>query len=290
MLHTNRKYFQCGRYIFPIQEGCRPLVMGILNITPDSFFDGGTSSSLDFALHRAEQMILDGVDIIDIGGESSKPGILPISLKQELKRVLPVLSKLRYCGKPLSIDTHKPQVMYEALSRDVDMINDINGFRTRGAIEIIKNNNHIGLCIMHMHGNPRTMQKQPIYTDIVKEISNFLQIRIKILELAGIKRNQICIDPGFGFGKTVEQNFVLFKNISQLIKDLKVPMLVGLSRKSMIGAITHKPVYKRLGGSLGAAIAAAAKGVMIIRVHDVAETVDALNVWHASQTNLIAIQ
>lgn len=281
-----QQYLQCGRYCLSIQNKRRPLIMGILNVTPDSFSDGGNYVSLKCALSRAEKMIIDGVDIIDIGGESSKPGISPLSLKEELKRIKPVLYALRNCGKPLSIDTYKPQVMYEALITNVDMINDINGFRAPGAIEIIKNSN-VGLCIMHMIGSPKTMQEKPIYNNILKEISQFLWTRIKALKMAGIQHNRLCVDPGFGFGKTVEHNFIILKNIHKLVKDLKTPMLVGLSRKTMIGDVTGKSVDKRLAGSISAALIAAAQGAMIIRVHDVAETIDALNVWQVVRTNLI---
>lgn len=281
-----QQYLQCGRYRLSIQKGHRPLVMGILNITPNSFSDGGNYFSLKFAISRAEKMITEGVDIIDIGGESSKPGISPLSLKEELKRIKPILHALRNCGKPLSIDTYKPQIMYEALIADVDMINDINGFRTPGAIEVIKNSN-VGLCIMHMKGHPKTMQEKPMYTNIIQEISQFLLARIEALKTAGIQYNQLCIDPGFGFGKTIEHNFILLQNLHKLVQDLRIPMLVGISRKSMIGTVTGKPINQRLAGSLSAALIAAAQGAMIIRAHDIAETVDALSVWQIVRTNLI---
>jgi len=254
--------------------------MGILNITPDSFSDGGSYHALEFALSRAEQMIADGVDIIDIGGESTRPGIPPVSLEDELKRVMPVIYALRDCGKPLSIDTYKPAVMREALIADVDMINDINGFRAPGAIDVVKDS-AAGLCIMHMQGEPQTMQQQPVYGDVVQEVIGFLQERVMALEAAGVEHDRLCIDPGFGFGKSVEHNYALLKNTRKLMQTLDLPLLAGMSRKSMIGAITGKPLDQRLAGSIGAALAAAAQGAMILRVHDVAETVDALNVWHA---------
>ena len=256
------------------------MVMGILNVTPDSFSDGGSYSSLEFALSHAEQMIADGVDMIDIGGESTRPGIAPVSLEQELQRVMPVIYALRDCGKPLSIDTYKPEVMREALIAEVDMINDINGFRAPGAVDVVKDS-AAGLCIMHMQGEPQTMQQQPAYADVVDEVSNFLQQRVQVLAAAGVQRQRMCIDPGFGFGKSVEHNFSLLQHTPRLIRELGLPLLAGMSRKTMIGAVTGKPLEQRLAGSIGAALAAAAQGAMIVRVHDVAETVDALNVWYA---------
>jgi len=284
----NQAYLQCGRYRLPIRAGAKPLVMGILNVTPDSFSDGGSYSALEFALSHAEQMIADGVDIIDIGGESTRPGIAPVSLQEELERVMPVIYALRDCGKPLSIDTYKPEVMREALIGEVDMINDINGLRAAGAIEAVKDS-AAGLCIMHMQGQPQTMQQQPVYEDVVDEVSDFLRQRVKLLEEAGIKRNRMCIDPGFGFGKSIEHNFMLLNQTPRLIRELGLPLLAGMSRKSMIGALTGKPLERRLAGSIGAALAAATQGAMILRVHDVAETVDALNVWHAGITGSIKI-
>ena len=231
-------------------------------------------------------MISEGVDIIDIGGESTRPGMAPLPLEEELKRVMPVIYALRDCGKPLSIDTYKPQVMRQALLADVDMINDINGFRAPGAIEAVKDST-AGLCIMHMQGEPQTMQQEPHYVDVVSEVSTFLRERVDALEAVGIERHRLCIDPGFGFGKTLAHNIALLKHTRTLIQTLDLPLLAGLSRKSMIGAITGKPLDQRLAGSLGGALAAAAQGAMIIRVHDVAETVDALDVWQAGMPNIV---
>lgn len=276
----SQHFLQCGRYRLPVAPGRRPLVMGILNVTPDSFSDGGSYSALEFALSHAEQMIADGVDIIDIGGESTRPGIPPVPLDEELRRVMPVIYALRDCGKPLSIDTYKPEVMREALIAEVDMINDIYGFRAPGAIDAVKDS-AAGLCIMHMQGDPQTMQQQPSYGDVVQEVVAFLQERVLALRAAGVEHDRLCIDPGFGFGKSVEHNYDLLRNTRRMIETLDLPLLAGMSRKSMIGAITGKPLDQRLAGSLGAALAAAAQGAMIIRVHDVAETVDALNVWQA---------
>jgi dihydropteroate synthase len=275
-------FLKCGRFRLPMAQGRRPLVMGILNVTPDSFSDGGRHAQLEFALSHAEQMIADGVDIIDIGGESTRPGIAPLSLEQELERVMPIIYALRDCGKPLSIDTYKPAVMREALLAEVDMINDINGFRAEGAIDAVRDS-EAGLCVMHMQGQPQTMQQEPDYDDVVREVGDFLQQQVLQMCDEGIARERICIDPGFGFGKTLAHNLALLQHTRQLIDRLGLPLLAGMSRKSMIGAVTGKPLDKRMAGSVGAALAAAQQGAMIIRVHDVAETVDALTMWQAGR-------
>ncbi|MGB9989299.1 dihydropteroate synthase [Pseudoduganella rhizocola] len=267
-----------GRFNFPAQ---RALVMGILNVTPDSFSDGGQFASLDYAISHAEQMIRDGVDIIDVGGESTRPGAPPVPLEDELHRVMPVLYALRDCGKAISVDTYKPQLMREAVLAGVDMINDINGFRAEGAIEAVRDSD-CALCIMHMLDQPATMQQKPEYGDVVREVTDFLRGRIEAMTAAGIDRGRLWIDPGFGFGKTVEHNYALLKAGRQMVAELGVPLLAGLSRKSMIGAVTGKPVEQRLAGSIGGALAAVAHGAQIVRVHDVAETVDALKVWQAA--------
>ncbi len=275
-----RHYLQFGRFGFNL-SGTQALVMGILNITPDSFSDAGQYQHLEFALSRAEQMMLDGADIIDIGGESSRPGAPPLPLHDELQRVMPVLYALRDCGKPLSVDTYKPQVMREAILAGADMINDINGFRAPGAIEAVRDSD-CALCIMHMQSVPQTMQDQPQYEDVVGEVIAFLQERVETMTAAGIDRERLCIDPGFGFGKTVEQNYALLRATRRLRSELGLPVLAGLSRKSMVGAVTGRPVEQRLAGSLAGALAAVAQGAEIVRVHDVAETVDALKVWRAA--------
>jgi dihydropteroate synthase len=281
-------FLQCGRYRLPMTAfsagSGRPLVMGILNVTPDSFSDGGHFHSLDLALSHAEQMIAEGVDIIDIGGESSRPGVAPVPLDEELRRVMPLLYALRDCGKPLSIDTYKPEVMREAIRAGVDMVNDIKGFREPGAVEAVAEAD-CALCVMHMQGEPQNMQSDPRYGDAVQEVMAFLKERIAILEQAGVARNRLCIDPGFGFGKTLEHNLALLRNIGAVQAALGLPLLAGLSRKSMLGSLTGKPVEGRLAGSLAAALAAAAQGARILRVHDVAETVDALEVWQAVTNN-----
>jgi dihydropteroate synthase len=253
----------------------------VLNVTPDSFSDGGRFASLEFGMSRAEEMIAEGVDLIDIGGESSRPGAPALELGEELRRVMPVLYALRDLGKPLSIDTYKPEVMREAIIAGVDMINDINGFRAPGALEAVLASD-CGLCVMHMQGTPGSMQVRPEYLDVVREVTDFLRERVDAMLAFGIERERICIDPGFGFGKTVEHNYALLRNIGTMQRELGLPVLAGVSRKSMIGAVTGKPLEQRLAGSLAGALAAVAQGARIVRVHDVNETVDALKVWQAA--------
>jgi dihydropteroate synthase len=220
------------------------------------------------------------VDIIDIGGESTRPGIPALPLEEELKRVMPVIYALRDCGKPLSVDTYKPEVMREAIAAGVDMINDINGFRAEGALSAVKEA-ECALCIMHMQNDPQTKQVAPHYPNVTTEVTDFLRERVAAMEQEGIERSRLCIDPGFGFGKTLEHNVALLKNIGQISAGLDLPLLAGLSRKSMLGAITGKPVERRMAASIAAALAATAHGAHIVRVHDVAETVDALKIWQA---------
>lgn len=275
------KYFQCGRFRYPLSGAqSRTLVMGVLNITPDSFSDGGKYLHLESAIARAEQMIEDGVDIIDIGGESSRPGSAPLALDEELGRVMPVIYALRDCGKPLSIDTYKPQVMREALLAGVDMINDIQGFRSPDAIAAVQNAD-AALCAMHMQNTPTDMQISPEYADVNQEVKVFLRERLAAFEQAGIEAERICLDPGFGFGKTLEHNVAMFRHLPELQQELGLPVLVGVSRKSMIGGLTGRAAPERLAGSVAAALVAKQMGANIIRVHDVAETVDAYKVWDA---------
>ncbi|HJV76492.1 MAG TPA: dihydropteroate synthase [Noviherbaspirillum sp.] len=276
-------YLQCGRYRLPLNNA-RPLVMGILNVTPDSFSDGGQFHALDLALSHAEQMIAEGVDIIDIGGESTRPGIPPVTLEEELRRVMPILYALRDCGKPISIDTYKPEVMREAIVAGVDMVNDINAFRAPDALDILKDS-ECALCIMHMQKDPLTMQQAPHYDDVTAEVTVFLQERVKAAQENGIDRTRLCVDPGFGFGKTVEHNLGLLKHLDKIRSDVGLPVLAGLSRKSLIGTITGKPVEQRTAGSVAAALVAVSHGARIVRVHDVAETVDAIKVWQAVESS-----
>jgi dihydropteroate synthase len=278
-LNKMNEYFQCGRYRFALSGAdSRPLVMGILNVTPDSFSDGGRYAQLDFAVSHAEQMIADGVDIIDIGGESSRPGSRALSLQEELERVMPVIYALRDCGKPLSIDTYKPQMMREALLAGADMINDIQGFSSAEALQAVADSD-CGLCVMHMQNQPDNMQKNPGYHDVQAEVAHFLRQRMQDLIDTGVSARRITVDPGFGFGKTLEHNIALAKHIGALRDELRVPVLAGLSRKTMIGQLTGKPLEQRMSGSIGGALAAIRNGARIVRVHDVAETVDAVRVW-----------
>ena len=275
-------YLQCGRFRLTIDgPGFRPLVMGVLNLTPDSFSDGGRFASLDAAITQAEHMIEAGVDIIDIGGESTRPGSDPVSVDEELRRVMPAIFALRDCGKPLSIDTRRTEVMREAVATGVDMVNDISGFRAEGGLSLLRDSD-CALCIMHMQGEPQTMQQDPHYSDVVAEVSDFLAAQAQAALDAGISRRQLCVDPGFGFGKTLEHNLRLLARLGQMQKSLGLPVLTGLSRKGMIGTLTGKPVGERMAGSVAAALFAVEQGARIVRVHDVPETVDALRVWQAA--------
>ena len=277
------KYFQCGRYRFGLDgEDARPLVMGILNVTPDSFSDGGRYASVPAAISRAEAMIREGVDIIDIGAESSRPGAAAVSLHEELDRIMPVIEALKGCGKPLSVDTYKPDVMAEALASGADIINDICGFSSEESLRAVAAYD-CGLCVMHMQGEPGTMQNNPHYDDVVVEVSDFLVRQVTRLASVGVVSNRICVDPGFGFGKTLDDNLTLLKNLDVVCKRLDLPVLAGLSRKSVVGALTGKPVGERLAGNLAIALSAVSYGASIVRVHEVGETVDALKVWLATQ-------
>ena len=277
-------YFQCGRYRFARDR--RPLVMGILNVTPDSFSDGGQHASRDAALRHAEQMIAEGVDIIDIGGESSRPGSASLPLEQELARVLPIVEALRDCGKPLSIDTYKPETMRAALAAGADLINDIWGLRMPGALEAVAaaqagQGVQPGLCVMHMQRDPQTMQEAPHYDDVVGEVRDFLRQRVDALRAAGVDDSRIVLDPGFGFGKTADHNLRLLGELPQLAVD-GLPLLAGLSRKSTLGAILGgRPPQQRVAASIAAAVCAAERGAYIVRVHDVQASVDAIKTWWA---------
>ena len=273
------KFLQCGRFRLPVSgPHARPLVMGILNATPDSFSDGSDPHELNFLLDRADAMINAGVDIIDIGGESTRPGAQPVALELELSRVMPLIYALQDCGIPLSLDTYKPEVMREAQIAGVDMINDVHGFRAKGAVETVAQGD-CALCIMHMQNTPQTMQQRPEYDDVILEVSDFFSERITTLMQQQIAKNRILLDVGFGFGKSLSHNLTLLKHQKLFSERFSLPVLAGLSRKSMLGAITGKPVELRVAASIGAAITAVAHGAHIVRVHDVAETIDALKVW-----------
>ena len=272
-------FFQCGRYRFDLQDG-GPLVMGILNITPDSFSDGGKYFPLSSALKHADEMIAAGVDIIDIGAESSRPSSDVVPLQEELDRVLPVVEALKDCGKPLSIDTYKPETMKAVLAMEADMINDIYGFQSDASKQAVLGS-ACGLCVMHMQGDPKTMQQHPSYGHVVQDVTQFLDRQIAALTSLGVARERMTIDPGFGFGKSKEDNLSLLKSMDELTETLGLPILAGLSRKTLIGQITGKPVEQRLAGNIAIALAAVENGAKILRVHDVDETVDALKIWNA---------
>jgi dihydropteroate synthase len=267
---------RCGKFNFDLS---RPLVMGIVNVTPDSFSDGGQHASAAAAIDHAQQLIADGADILDIGGESTRPGAASVSEQQELDRVLPVIEGLRGIAVPISIDTCKPQVMRAALDAGASMVNDINALQEEGALDAVAGSN-AAVCLMHKKGTPQTMQQQPHYTDVVAEVSAFLRERISAVEAAGIARDRIVIDPGFGFGKTLAHNLTLLRELGAF-SALGVPVLAGLSRKSMLGAITGRDVNERLAASVAAAMLAVQRGAAVVRVHDVRETVDVLKILNA---------
>jgi dihydropteroate synthase len=259
------------------QDKPQAQVMGILNVTPDSFSDGGKFATFDKALAQVEQMILDGVDIIDIGGESTRPGAAEVSEEDELARVIPLLKAIKAnFDIKVSIDTSKAQVMAQAITHGADIINDVRALQNDGCLAVLAKSN-VPICLMHMQGLPRSMQDNPQYDDVIGEIKQFFIERIQVCEQAGIKRERLILDPGFGFGKTLEQNYQLLAQLHQF-SDLGLPLLSGTSRKSMIGNLLARNVDERLAGSLTTAIIAAQQNASIIRVHDVKETVDALTV------------
>ena len=258
----------------------RPVVMGVLNCTPDSFSDGGQFVDTALAVDHAQQMIADGAAIIDIGGESTRPGAAAVPLAEELGRVIPVIEAIRQSSDiPLSVDTCKPEVMRAAIAAGASMINDVTALAADGAIDTVAEL-RVPVCLMHMQGIPRTMQEAPQYDDVVAELVSFLQARADACVAGGIERDRIVIDPGFGFGKTLEHNLTLLKELPKFVA-LGYPVLAGLSRKSMIGMILNRPVDERLAGSLALALLAAQGGAHIIRVHDVRETTDVLTILGA---------
>lgn len=257
--------------------------MGILNVTPDSFSDGGLWVERDQALRHAMNMATAGADIIDVGGESTRPGSLGVALQEELDRVIPLVESIvSETGLSVSIDTSKPEVMSAAVGAGAGMINDVFALRREGAVETVASLG-VPVCIMHMLGEPRDMQQNPEYDDVVQEVLDFLLNRASACQAAGISATQIVIDPGFGFGKTLQHNSELFRALHQFVA-AGYPVLAGMSRKSMLGQLTGKPVEQRLAASLSAAVMAAQAGVAILRVHDVAETVDALKIFNALQS------
>lgn len=253
--------------------------MGILNLTPDSFSDQVRLTDSQTAIDAAHRMIEEGADILDLGGESTRPGAQTVTASEELRRLLPVIEALARCGRPLSIDTRKPEVMREVLAAGADMINDIGGFTEPGALDAVVGGSS-GLCVMHMKGEPATMQQAPVYEDVVSEVEDFLRERVDALVAAGVAPSRIVVDPGIGFGKTVRHNLLLLEALDELV-GLGQPILIGVSRKSLIGELTGRPTDQRFAGSIAAALASIARGARIVRVHDVAPTCDALKVWQA---------
>jgi len=269
-------HLQCGRFKLALE---RPLVMGVVNITPDSFSDGGMFADTERAIAHAQRLIGEGVDILDLGGESTRPGAAPVSLEVERRRVLPVLEALASGGVPVAVDTRKPELMREAIAAGAAMINDVTALSGPGALAAVARA-PVAVCLMHMQGDPATMQSNPDYRDVVREVRDFLAQRVAVAEAAGIARNRIVVDPGFGFGKTVEHNLALLRSLSEF-SSLGGALLAGLSRKAMLGKLTGREPRERVHASVAAALLAVQNGAHIVRVHDVAATRDALAVWQA---------
>lgn len=253
--------------------------MGIVNLTDDSFSGDGWRGDAAAAIAHGLRLVEEGADILDLGAESSRPGAHAVASQREIDRLLPVIAGLAACGVPLSVDTAKPEVMREALAVGVDMINDIHALREPGALETLTTNN-AGICLMHMQGAPQTMQQAPHYEDVVAEVADFLSARIAAAERAGIARERICIDPGFGFGKTLAHNLQLLRHMHAFTR-FGLPVMAGLSRKSMLGALTGREAIDRLPAGIAAHLLAAQGGARILRVHDVAATRDALSILAA---------
>lgn len=270
------RYLDAGPYRLTLD---RPLVMAIVNVTPDSFADGGIYASHEAAHAHAKELLAEGADILDIGGESTRPGAAPVGEEEEMGRILPLLERLADCGKPVSIDTRKPRVMRTAIAAGAAMINDVDALRAPGALEVLAASN-AAVCLMHMQGQPGTMQQAPEYGDVLAEVYAYLRDRVATCRAGGIAEARLVIDPGFGFGKSFEHNLALLRGLDRF-NALGVPILAGLSRKGMLGTLTGRPVDQRVHASVAAALAAVARGATIVRVHDVAATVDALKVWQA---------
>lgn len=273
-------FWACGQFRWDVRDGALPLVMGIINLTPDSFSDGGKYSSVSAAVAEAEQMVYDGASILDVGGESTRPGAVEVSVDEEIHRVIPVVEALAGAGHCVSIDTRKTEVMQAAIRAGASIVNDIYALRAPGALEACAASN-AGVVLMHMQGEPGTMQAAPSYENVVTEVADFLRARAECCETAGVSRDRIALDPGFGFGKTTAHNLELTRGVSALAR-LGYPILAGWSRKRSVGEITGKEkASDRVSGSVAAALACVARGARIVRVHDVRPTVDALRVWHA---------
>ncbi len=269
-------HLRCGRFTIALT---RPLIMGVVNVTPDSFSNGGRFLEAGLAITHGNELARQGADILDVGGESTRPGAQPVPVGQELDRVLPVLEGLRGLDRPLSVDTYKPAVMRAALAAGASMINDINALQSDGALDAVRASD-CGVCLMHKQGDPQNMQQDPHYEDVVGEVREFLAQRVAACQAAGVSRNRIVIDPGFGFGKRSVHNLELLRNLRSLA-NLGLPVLAGLSRKSTLGRISNQPVEQRAIASVTAALLAVQRGAAIVRVHDVAQTRDALRILGA---------
>jgi len=270
----------CGRFRLSLH---RPLIMGIVNVTPDSFSDGGLLATPQAAIAHALRLIEEGADILDIGGESTRPGAQPVTVAQELERILPVLEGLRSAGVPLSVDTRKPEVMRQAIHAGASMVNDISALEAEGALEAVAASD-VAVCLMHKRGEPQFMQQNPQYNDIVAEVRGYLAGRIAVAQAHGIPLERLLVDPGFGFGKSLEHNLALLRQMERFA-ELGVPLLVGLSRKSMLGKITGREINDRLPASIVAAVLALQKGAQVLRVHDVAATRDAIQIIEHVERN-----
>jgi dihydropteroate synthase len=271
--------WQTSRFDIDLQ---RPRIMGIVNVTPDSFSDGGRHSSASEALAHAEQLLREGADILDVGGESTRPGAPVVSLEEELARVLPVVRGALAWGVPISVDTYKAEVMQAALDAGADIINDVWALRQNGALAVVAQHPRCGVCLMHMHRDPQTMQVAPMQGDVIEPVKAFLRERAQAVREAGVADSRVVLDPGIGFGKTVEQNFELLSRQSALL-DMGLPILAGWSRKSSLGSVTGQSVAAdRVAASVTAAVLALERGALVLRVHDVAPTVQAAAVWRAA--------
>ena len=268
--------FLCGRFELNLST---PRVMGIVNVTPDSFSDGGKFNTTDKAVAHGMELVAQGADILDIGGESTRPGATPVPLDEELNRVVPVIKALAQAGVPLSIDTYKPEVMRAAIEAGADIVNDVCALQEPNALEIVAASK-VGVCLMHMQGRPHTMQVDPQYQDVVAEVTSFLATRLKAAEAMGISRERVLLDPGFGFGKRTAHNLTLLNHLSSL-QSLGLPLLIGLSRKSVLGQVVGSAVDERIHASIAASVVSVMKGANIVRVHDVKPTVDALKIVSA---------
>lgn len=275
------RIWQAGRFQLDLST---PKIMGIVNVTPDSFSDGGTySAEVSGAIQHAERLLQQGADILDIGGESTRPHAAYVSPEEEWARVAPILQVLHTWQVPISLDTRRTVIMQRALEQGwVDIINDVQALEDEGAVNLLAQYPTVGVCLMHMQGLPQTMQDNPHYQDVVCEVSRYLKQRLAVCEQAGIARERMVLDVGFGFGKTLEHNVLLMQHLDDLLQECDTPLLVGVSRKRMIGDLTGETVpSERVHGSVAAALAAVARGAQIIRVHDVKATVDAVKVWQA---------